>query len=87
MGLSLTEFLGILDETIATAEASRKRKRALVLPLTVPVVLGEQGVRLRDDPEVGKRFGFTLAQCRRMRETILAAAREEARASGLDPTR
>jgi hypothetical protein len=86
MGLAITEMLGILDETIATAEGARKRKRTLVLPLSAPRVLGQVGVRLRDDPELPgvPRYGYTLAQCRAMRNVILEAAREDARASGLD---
>jgi hypothetical protein len=90
MGVGITEFLEVLDAAIASAEVRRvrrwARKRSLVLPLTVPSLWGEVGEPLRHDPEVGARWGYTLAQCRTFREVILAAAREDAQATGLDPT-
>lgn len=91
MGVGITEFLEVLDTAIASADGRRVRwrrvrTRTLVLPLTVASLWGEVGEPLRHDPEVGARWGYTLAQCRTFREVILAAAREDAQATGLDPT-
>jgi hypothetical protein len=77
------EFLDELDAVIAKAKAHRKRKRDVVLPLYgKQFVLGQEGVYVSED-ERGVVWGFTLKQCRAMREVILAAAREDAKAAGL----
>jgi hypothetical protein len=78
--MTVTQMLDMLDAALADAVAhpsSRlpwRRRRALIVHLTAPRVLGESG--LPDGPDEQGRlvFGYTAAQCRRMRATILAAA-------------
>ncbi len=70
-------MLDVLDAALAQAKADRRRKRDPALPLTRPVVLGQQGTP-HHDPNVGLVYLFTVRQCQEMRETILAAARADA---------
>lgn len=77
------EMLALLDEMIAKAEGKRLRRRdPCVLLRGKPRVLGETGTWVSED-EHGAVYVFTLGQARAMREVILAAAREDAKAAGL----
>jgi hypothetical protein len=69
------EMLEALDAAIADTPRWRPRKIALEL-LHTRTVLGERG-QIIDDPDE-PRYGFTRAQCQRMREHLLAAARADA---------
>ena len=84
MPLGPGEMLDVLDAAIAEAKAKRLRKRDPAIILRGPVtVLGCTGEYVGAD-EQGRAYSFTLRQCEVMRDVILAAAREDARAAGID---
>lgn len=66
------EFLSTLDH----AEARKPGPRGVVLELTAPRVLGEKG-RHVGDTDRGPVYGYTRRQCRRMRERVYDAARDD----------
>jgi hypothetical protein len=70
-------MLGMLDDVIAVARQQGKRGKDLVLDLTgSPTVLDQTGVPSEENPG---EYRFTLRQCRKMRRTIVKAARADAR--------
>lgn len=79
------EMLDELDAALSRAEAKRLRKRdpAIILRGRA-TTLGITGLYVGED-EHGRAFSYTVEQCRLMREIILEAAREDARAAGLLP--
>lgn len=69
--------LELLDQVeAAIADPLPRGRRAVVLALTAPVVLGQRGV-----PLAAGGFGFTRRQCVEMRRVILAAAEADLAAS------
>lgn len=76
MSLSPGFLLAVLDDAIADSPWWRPRRVVLEL-VNERTVLGERGQRLPDEAGA-HRYGFTRAQCKRMRAVILAAARADA---------
>lgn len=74
--MSPHEFLGTLDAAIANAPRGR---RAIALELAVPggVLWGEQGKPCGQDQQGRLCYGFTAAQCRRLRDVVLDAAGQD----------
>lgn len=84
MPIEPAEMLDLLDTALAKAKAKRLGRRTAALLLWGrPTVLGQTGKWLGTQ-DGANAYAFTVAQCREMREVILAAAREDARAAGLD---
>lgn len=84
MPIEPAEMLDLLDAALAKAKAKRLSKRMpAILLWGRPTVLGQTGkwVGVQDGINA---YSFTVRQCREMRELILAAAREDARAAGID---
>lgn len=72
------EFLGVLDDAIAVAEAQSMRKRQPVLALQGSPSIPNLGVTGAPDPNDPGTYWFTLQQCRDMRDGLLAIARADA---------
>jgi hypothetical protein len=84
---TITQMLAVLDDAIDQAE-TRKRlrsrflhRRVIVVHFTKARVLGQVGVPDGVDEMERPVYGFTLTQCRRMRASILDAAREDYQAT------
>lgn len=76
--MSPVEMIDALDAAIARAESGRARKRDVALTLVGrATVLGCRGRHLSDRADGTAVYGFTLAQCRAMLDTITAAIRED----------
>lgn len=78
------EMLDLLDAALSRAQAKRLRKRdpAIIL-YGRATVLGQTGTWLGEQDGV-TAYTFSVRQVSAMREVILAAAREDARAAGID---
>lgn len=75
--MDVSHLLAALDDAIAAAPRGR-RAIALELHTRNHVVLGVRGRDLGTTPEGQRVTGFTKRQCETLRETILAAAHEDA---------
>lgn len=77
------EMLALLDESLARARSKRIRRNGPCVTLRgKATVLGQEGAWIGED-NLGAVYVFSVRQCQRMREVILDAAREDARAAGL----
>lgn len=78
--MGISEFRAALDDAIHDAQTRRLRRGDGALELTAPEVLGERGTRIittTSDGETLVEYAYTLAQCRRLRDRIDAAARAD----------
>lgn len=82
--MHITEMLSAIDHALAQPRGPR----GTVLEVRQPEVLGQRAKYLHDDPPVrdeegnvvdpgGPVYGLTKRQCRRIRDTIYAAARAD----------
>lgn len=75
-------MLAEIDGALAHAKATRAKRRAPVLHLNAPQVLGVTGraIEVDDGPPI---YGYTARQARRIRDRILAAIRAEIETLGV----